>query len=319
MLVVLTQVDNYIYTGEKDAMKGFENYLSSRFQVGEKLRQNYTVYGTEISTDEHGVITLSQEKQLSNMVQYPIQPSRAALSEEPANDVEKTAYLSIIGSMLFIGSITNPSMLSFASHAARNIKNLRVHHVNELNKMIAYYKRQHPVVKFRRPSVTNGATIVFCDASHGRKEETHPHIGYITFNLLGNIAHPISYASHKAKRVARSTLAAESLAAADAFDCAYFMRAVNPCHKWTITLITDSTSLAALTTTTHDPREKRVKLDICALREAFENKELAKVLWISSRWQLADSLTKCSSVNDDLLKVLQTGYFPAEIHATLKN
>ena len=54
LLVVPTQVDNYVYAGEGDAMTDFENYLSSRFQVGEKLRQKYAVYGTEISTDKHG-------------------------------------------------------------------------------------------------------------------------------------------------------------------------------------------------------------------------------------------------------------------------
>ena len=85
-------------------------------------------------------------------------------------------------------------------------------------------------------------------------------------------------------------------------------------------LLADSASLATITTTAHDLREKRVKLDICAFREAFEKKnELAKVVWISKKWNLADSLTKCSDENNELRKVLQNGYLAGEILATLKN
>lgn len=82
-LIVLAQVDNYIYTGTRRAMDDFEEYLTNRFQVGEKLRNNFKVYGAEIVTDEKGNIQLSQNKQLSELTQYPMESYRAVLSGTP--------------------------------------------------------------------------------------------------------------------------------------------------------------------------------------------------------------------------------------------
>ena len=208
-------------------------------------------------------------------------------------------------------------MLCFASRAARNVMDLRVSHINEVNRMICMFKKRSASLMFRKPTISRGITVIFSDASHGKKDETHPHIGYIIFTAYANVVHPISFASHKAKRVARSTLTAEALGAADAFDTAYFTRDVNPCYKWPIHLVTDSASLAALVTTTHDPREKRVKLDICALREAYEAGELEKIVWVNSKKQLADGLTK--DLRDDKLlwETLSNGSFPDEISSEL--
>lgn len=44
-LLVVVQVDNYIYTGISDAMEEFEAYLSSAFDVGLVERNNFDMYG----------------------------------------------------------------------------------------------------------------------------------------------------------------------------------------------------------------------------------------------------------------------------------
>ena len=116
--------------------------------------------------------------------------------------------------------------------------------------------------------------MVFTDASHGRKDEPLPQVGYTAFTVFKKVAHAIASNSHKARRIFHSEVAVEKLAAADAFDDAYFLCNIDPCCKWPLKLVTNSIALTALATPTHKPREKRVKLDLHAIYEAQERKEL---------------------------------------------
>jgi hypothetical protein len=44
-IIVTTQVDNFIYTGTSVAMKTFESYMRSQFQLSELEYDNFDVYG----------------------------------------------------------------------------------------------------------------------------------------------------------------------------------------------------------------------------------------------------------------------------------
>ena len=59
------------------------------------------------------------------MKKYPLNQGRPAMILVKASDAEHTAYLSIIGSSLFIESIYCPSIMAAASRAARRSKELR--------------------------------------------------------------------------------------------------------------------------------------------------------------------------------------------------
>ena len=306
----MVQVDNYIYTGEGEAMSKFEEFLTQRFRVGEKLRENYTVYGAQVNRTGDGTIKISQTNQLEQLSTYTLAASRAALLHEKANCAERTAFLSIIGFMLFIGALTMPPMLCHASYAAKHTADLRVSHLVQLNKVVTVFKSQCPVVTFMRPKNISAQLLTCADASHGRQDETHANIGYIIFMYFpgDNVTHSISFASHKSKWVSRSTLAAEALAAADAFDASFFVAKIHPLGISPIHLATDSRTLYSFLTKTNNPKERRLKLDIFALREAYERGELKHISWLPAHSQLADELTKPKRPTPaGLVGVLQTG------------
>ena len=54
----------------------------------------------------------------------------------------------------------------------------------------------------------------------------------------------------------------------------------------------DSKSLLDSLSTSHDPKYRRLKIDVAALREVFNNGELSAVCWVPGKAQLADALTK---------------------------
>ena len=111
------------------------------------------------------------------------------------------------------------------------------------------------------------------------------------------------------KRVARSTLCAETLAAVEALDSAYLISAVGAevfgKRKLEVDLYTDNKSLYDAINTTNVMLDRRLRVDIASLREMSENGEVS-FFWIESKNQLADVLTKKGASKKKLTDVLRS-------------
>lgn len=108
-------------------------------------------------------------------------------------------------------------------------------------------------------------------------------------------ANLIHASSIRSRRRARSVLSAEMFAILDGFDVGYVVREILSellGRKVDFVLLTDSRSAFHITTTLISTKEKRLMLDVHLVREAYENREISKILWISGASNLADCLTK---------------------------
>ena len=72
-----------------------------------------------------------------------------------------------------------------------------------------------------------------------------------------------------------------------------------------IHLITDNESLANAVRSTTSVEEKRLRVDISALREMLDKGEICEVSWVPAREQLADCLTKQGANSENLIRVLK--------------
>ena len=70
---------------------------------------------------------------------------------------------------------------------------------------------------------------------------------------------------------------------------------------------TDNRSLVEALHSTKSTEEKRLRVDIAAIKEAIENKEI-KIKWVEKHFQLADVLTKQGADSSLLVHVLRTGH-----------
>ena len=77
-------------------------------------------------------------------------------------------------------------------------------------------------------------------------------------------------------------------------------------HLPPIKLYVDNKSLADAVKTTNVPTEKRLRIDLAALREMTEQKQLI-IEWISADKQLADVFTKQGASKIPLTSVLCEG------------
>jgi hypothetical protein len=117
-----------------------------------------------------------------------------------------------------------------------------------------------------------------------------------------SLFHAIDFCSHKLRRVARSTKTAETLAASKAYDRAYYCRGLTVWMDQNfskgIILVLNNSSLYSDVSTTRSPKEKRLKVDLALLREAFELGSMISVIWAETTAQLADAITKSDEKSD---------------------
>ena len=151
--------------------------------------------------------------------------------------------------------------------------------------------------------------VCFSDASWGNLPEGGSQGGHLIFisNCEG-VANLISWQSHRMKRVARSTLAAETLAAVDACDSALLLSSqiaeimnIKPLPR----NITDNEPLVNASRSTTSVQEKRLRVDISVLREMIDRREIEPLSWVSTEYQLADCLTKQGAKVDNLIAAIK--------------
>jgi hypothetical protein len=186
--------------------------------------------------------------------------------------------------------------------------------VKRLNDVTKHLKRTQ-ALKLNFPQMDRESLqlVVYADSSFGNCHDSGTQIGYIMFLMdkLNN-ASVITFRSYKARRVVRSSTAGETLALADSFDSAFVIRHDLQAilgRKVPLLLLTDSESLFYTLTRDKYTRERRLLLDIAAVRNAYKSHEISNIGLIDSVYNLADPLTKVKSgvASDALLNVIKTG------------
>ncbi|KAI1002731.1 hypothetical protein K3495_g5473 [Podosphaera aphanis] len=151
--------------------------------------------------------------------------------------------------------------------------------------------------------------FVFADDSFANNKDLSSQLGYVVilanqtcqeeeFMLQGNLIH---WSSTKCKCVTRSVLASEIYGMVNGFD-------ISICLSTTLKLITDQLDLSCIPlvicTDSYSlyeclvklgtTKEKRLMIDIMALRESYERREITEVRWVHGDDNPADAMTKSS-------------------------
>jgi hypothetical protein len=312
LLFVTTQVDNFLFTGTHSEMMLFTDYMKAQFQLSELEYDNFCVYGTKFSRDKHG-IRMSQRAKIMELQQFPLSAERRRMHEEPVTRAERLFYMSTVGSILFVGHVTSPIAARMAGVLASALPNLSVKDIKNMNAVVRKLHSGLPAIAelffaVIKKSEDQPVWLTFSDASFS-EDYVKNRAGVLvtrSFGLGENCPmHVIDFCSHKLRRVARSTKAAETLAASEGYDRAFY------CHSvavWMSSrlfsgmfLVLDNSSLYMDISTSRTPKEKRLKVDLALLREAFDSGALCGVIWAATVHQLADAMTKADEKSDTRL------------------
>ena len=201
------------------------------------------------------------------------------------------------------------------------VKNVTVADILSVNKVIKFVKSTPSSISIPKLDFKSLPITVFADASFNNLPDGGSQGGYIIFlNNKYNSAVPLSWNSTRLQCVARSALAAETLAMSDACDSTIFLsnlteELTKSPKQSNITVLTDNQSLFETLKTTKATLDHHLRVEISALREMCNNDKIS-INWVSSENQLSDPLTKRGMSHQKLMQVLQSGCLPTRSSIT---
>ena len=181
-------------------------------------------------------------------------------------------------------------------------------------------ENQERGLRFISLSLPQAKIYVFVDGSFANNHDLSSQIGYIitignedeangSFTWSGNV---IGYSSTKCKRVTRAILASELYSMVAGVDMAISLSTTYTliCRQlgienFPVVVCTDSFSLYECLVKLGTTKERRLMIDIMALRQSYERRELVEIRWIEGNSNPADAMTKSSS-NEALSKLIDS-------------
>ena len=234
------------------------------------------------------------------------------------SEAQKENLRQVIGKLLWVAGQTRPDISYNVCRLSANYKNATKEDLLLANKTIKKLKEYSSCLNFRK--LQGPVKIVaFSDASHGNMPGGGSQGAFLIFfvdkNGLSNI---VTWQSRKVRRVVRSTLSAETLALSDCMDAAIYtavmyteiMYGKSNTESIPIEIVTDSKSLLDSIKSNKPVSEKRLRIDIAAIKEALQKGQISEIKWAPTNIQLANGLTKQSASPIELLRVIADGTVP---------
>jgi hypothetical protein len=238
-----------------------------------------------IITMDGSDLTISQDKQIKQI-------------ELLQKDFTKSQYVKERARAAYVATVSQPQAAFELSYAAQ-ITEPTYDDVQYLNRCLQWQMKGSGL-RFVKLDEKTHRIVTFTDASFANNKDHSSQIGYvIVLADADNNANVIHWQSKKCKRVTRSVLASELYALSLGFDNSGTIKSTLDQILGSaqgkgipLTLATDSKSLYDCLVKLGTTQEKRLMIDILCLRQAYERREIAEVLWVKGPTNPADAMTK---------------------------
>ena len=247
---------------------------------------------------------------MDTLQKIPVSPGRSGHKSSLLTDAEKTDYRSIVGQLNWVATQTRPDILFDVCDLSSRYKTAVVADLVRVNKVLTYLK--HDQVKVKIPKLENidGCSLhCYTDASFANHPDGSSQVGLIIFlaSSDGNRC-PIYWQSKKARRVVKSTLAAETMALLDGAEASiyvsYIISDIMNIQRLAVHCYVDNKSLVDSLYSSHQVDEKRLRIDLAVIDDMLEKKEIAKVHWVDTTQQLANCMTKRGASSARLMEAI---------------
>ena len=299
---IAIHVDDFIYGGCPKFL-GIIERMSTVFEIGTQTSAPMKFIGMNIEENEDYTINFDQKDYLKDL--HTEEKKLNGDKYRNLTQQEQREFRGMVGQLNWIASRTDPMIAFDVCQLSTKLSQATV----------ADYRYASKVIQ----KASTGNTLHFCalepplfllaysDASYANLPDGGSQGGYIVF-LADKKEHvsPITWSSRKLRRICRSTITAETMATLDTIDvCTWlnhmFKEVFDVEILQTIIRTDNKSSYQAINSTTA-VEEKRLRVDIAAIRECIKNKEVS-IEWVSKENQLADVLTKQGA---DSVKLAQT-------------
>ncbi|CAK0903395.1 unnamed protein product, partial [Prorocentrum cordatum] len=322
-----TRVDDDLVAGSPEFFANQVTKLRKMHCCGkwQTAKTGFHHCGRFLKQRDDGTITCSQREYTESIEKIPISNERRKDKEARATPEERAMLHSGNGQIQWLVRSTRVD-LAFRlvqSQARARDSDLRVQDLLDFNKPVSDAKTDHVDITFQKINIDDAIVVAVGDSSRGNvgKTKTATQAGLVILLadneddqfLRGRPAKvtPMLWRSHRVKRVVRSTLAAETMAALEAVESGDLLRQhlvelhyglgyrthMDDVKAIKMVEVTECKSLYDLLQKRGAvPSEKRLLIDVESLRNDLEfNSVVSK--WVSTKQMLADCVTK----HDDLM------------------
>ena len=220
-----------------------------------------------------------------------------------------------MGQLAWVANQSRPDIAYDVCQLSVGLKNATCKSVARANKCVKKLKNNPYMLKFPViGDLKQAKLVVFADASFANLEGCGSQGGYLVFLHGENGSMPVlTWSSKKLDRVVNSTSSAETMSLLKGFEAAYLLKStLNNLYgnnlDLNVDVYTDCRNLKEIVNNSKNIENKRLKIDICTLRDHILKKELSDLKWISTSAQLADGLTKDGVNTERLINVLKMVY-----------
>ena len=178
--VLACHVDDFIWGGTKQFEQTVIQEIRETFKVGKEESKAFQYVGMELF-HERNAIFLHQNKYRDNLETIPVEKKRMQEKQESMSSREKKAFRSKVGQILWTSRQCRPDVMFDACQLASNMKDGKVEHLLDVNKVIRKLKSENVVLKFQYLGPGPLKLLVFTDASFGNLNDGGTQGGYIIF------------------------------------------------------------------------------------------------------------------------------------------
>ena len=313
--LMISHVDDFLHGGSDQFTDRVIKGMKETFNISKEGDLHFKYLGLNVQQEDKS-IEIDQNAYIESVQPIKIKGKQ----ENKPNEEELLEFRSLIGQMQWLSTQTRPDISFEACQASVSFKDVTYKDIQKANKAIRKVKNDEVKIKYPQiGKLAESKFICFSDASLGNLPEGKSQIGYIIFLANEqNEVNPICWKSVKAKRVVRSTIAAECLALSEGAGVCYYLRTLLAeilnvkSEVISIQCYTDNKNLHQCIHSTHTLPDTRQLVDVAEIRNKLELKEITEVKWIRTEDMLADVFTKAGASGANLLKTLEEGRLQLE-------
>ena len=309
---IVCHVDDFLHAGSTRFETDIIKPLHQRFHAGRCEEETFNYVGFYL-TQSSDCITISQNDYVQSLPDVEMPPERISQKCEKLAPEEITTFRALVGKLNWAVQGSRPDFAFHVVQFSTKFNDATVNDLLQLKKCIKKLKESSCEVIFPtlgRPE--SWSITVFSDAAHANLNGVNSTSGHIVF-LTGENRRcaPLSWSCNKIKRVVRSSLAAEALSLQEGLEDGLYHQSMiqelfgQHCAT-NIKAYTDSKSLIEAINSTKLVDDKRLRIDLGAIKQSIQKNEV-DVRWCPGSKQLANCLTKKGAQSNDLLRVIQTG------------
>lgn len=280
--------------------------------AGKLEMENFSYVGFRIRQEADG-IQLDQSDYVSGITTERLPPDRLIKKQEPLTDRKATTFRSLAGCINWSVQGSRPDAAYDLVDLSTRFNRGKVEDLARMIKVVKKLQDKHSMVYFPDlGDVSSWRLVLFTDAAHANLcDGVGSTMAHVLFLVGENLkCCPLSWGAKKIKRVVRSTLAAEALSLQEGLEEAFYIRAVIgefiPGNVAIYAHVDNKSTVEAIYSTKLVD-DRRLRIDIAAIKQSIDKGEITTVRWIEGNNQIANCLTKAGASGNQLLAIFQGG------------